>query len=45
MNMKEIIDKKKNKTELSKEEIEYFIKNYTNDKIPDYQASALVMAI
>ena len=45
MNMKEIIDKKKNKIELSKEEIEYFIKNYTNNKIPDYQASALVMAI
>lgn len=45
MNMKEIIDKKKNKIELSKEEIEYFIQNYTNNKIPDYQASALVMAI
>lgn len=31
--------------ELSKEEIEYIVTNYTNGKIPDYQVSALLMAI
>lgn len=28
-----------------KEEIEFFIKGYTNGDIPDYQASSLAMAI
>lgn len=45
MNILEIIEKKRDKKELSKEEIEYFIEGYTNDKIVDYQASALIMAI
>ena len=45
MNIQEIIAKKRDKLELSKEEIEYFITNYTNGKIADYQAAALVMAI
>ncbi|WP_342575423.1 thymidine phosphorylase [Solibacillus sp. FSL K6-1781] len=45
MNIIEIIEKKKNMLELSAEEIEYFIKNYTTDEIPDYQISALLMAI
>ena len=45
MNIIEIIEKKKNMIELSAEEIEYFIKNYTTDEIPDYQISALLMAI
>ena len=45
MNILEIIAKKRDKKELTKEEIEYFIENYTNGNIPDYQASALVMAI
>ena len=44
MNILEIIEKKRDKKELSKEEIEYFIEGYTNDKIADYQASALIMA-
>ena len=44
-NILEIIQKKQNKEELSKEEIEFFINGYTNDLIPDYQISALVMAI
>ena len=44
-NILEIIQKKQNKKELSKEEIEFFINGYTNDLIPDYQISALVMAI
>ena len=45
MNIKEIINKKKNKIELSEEEIQYFITNYTKENIPDYQAAALLMAI
>ena len=45
MNILEIISKKRDAKELSKEEIEYFIKGYTNGEIQDYQASALVMAI
>lgn len=44
-NIKEIIDKKKNKETLSKEEIEYFVKEYTKGNITDYHAAALVMAI
>ena len=45
MNILEIIAKKRDKKELSKEEIEYFIKEYTSGNITDYQAAALVMAI
>ena len=45
MNIQEIISKKRDKQELSKEEIEYFVTNYTNGTIPDYQAAALTMAI
>ena len=45
MNILEIISKKRDSKELSKEEIEYFVKGYTEGEIQDYQASALVMAI
>ena len=45
MNIQEIISKKRDKQELSQEEIEYFVTNYTNGQIADYQAAALVMAI
>ena len=45
MNILEIIAKKRDKQKLSKEEIEYFVQNYTNGNIPDYQASALTMTI
>ena len=45
MNVLDIIENKKNCKELSKEEIEYFIKNYTSGEITDYQAAALIMAI
>ncbi|QCX32676.1 pyrimidine-nucleoside phosphorylase [Caloramator sp. E03] len=45
MRMYDIILKKRNGGELSKEEIEYFIDGYTKGNIPDYQASALLMAI
>ena len=45
MNIQEIIAKKRDKQKLSKEEIDFFIKEYTNGNIADYQASALIMAI
>ena len=45
MNIKEIIAKKRDRNKLNKEEINYFIENYTNGNITDYQAAALVMAI
>ena len=45
MNMYDIIDKKRQKKDLSKEEIEYFVEGFTRGKIPDYQISALLMAI
>ena len=45
MNILDIIEKKRDKKELSKEEIEYFINEYTNNNIADYQAAALIMAI
>ncbi|MCL5034373.1 MAG: thymidine phosphorylase [Bacteroidetes bacterium] len=41
----QIILKKREGGILSPEEIDYFIKQYTAGKIPDYQASALLMAI
>mgnify|MGYP002771670184 FL=1 len=43
--MYDIIDKKRNKEVLTKAEIDYFVKAYTDGDIPDYQASALLMAI
>ena len=45
MRMYDIITDKKQGRELSKEQIEFFIKGYTDGHIPDYQASALLMAI
>ena len=45
MDILEIIEKKKVDKTLTKEEIEYFIQNYTNGSITDYQAAALIMAI
>ena len=45
MRMVDIIIKKRDKHELSAEEINFFIESYTKGEIPDYQASALVMAI
>ena len=44
-NMNDIIYKKREGGELSKAEIEYFIDGYVAGEIPDYQASALLMAI
>ena len=45
MNIQEIIAKKRDKRKLSKEEIDFFIEEYTKGTIADYQASALIMAI
>ena len=45
MNIQEIIVKKRDKKELTKEEISYFIKEYTAGNVTDYQAAALIMAI
>ncbi len=45
MNILSIIAKKRDKKVLTKEEIELFVKDYTNGKITDYQAAALIMAI
>lgn len=44
MNIVDIIIKKRNKQELTEEEIKYFIKEYCEDNIKDYQASSLLMA-
>ncbi|MGK9288915.1 pyrimidine-nucleoside phosphorylase [Staphylococcus warneri] len=45
MRMIDIIEKKRDGKSLNKEEIDFFIKGYTNGDIPDYQASSLAMAI
>lgn len=45
MNILDIIAKKRDKEELTKKEIEFFVKGYTENSITDYQAAALVMAI
>ena len=45
MRMYDIINKKRYGGELTDSELEFFIKGYTNGQIPDYQASALLMAV
>ena len=45
MNIIEIIEKKKNKKKLNFKEIDFFVQNYSQNKIPDYQISSLLMAI
>lgn len=45
MRMYDIIKNKRDNKELTKAEIEFFVKGYTDGSIPDYQASALTMAI
>ena len=45
MRMYDIIEKKKNKLSLTKEEIDFFVKGYVSNEIPDYQISSLLMAI
>ncbi|MFP4563546.1 MAG: pyrimidine-nucleoside phosphorylase [Spirochaetia bacterium] len=45
MRITDIIHKKRGGEELSREEIEFFVTGYVGDEIPDYQISALLMAI
>jgi pyrimidine-nucleoside phosphorylase len=45
MRMVDLIEKKRDGQELSTEEINFIIKGYTDGSIPDYQVSALTMAI
>lgn len=45
MRMVDIIAKKRDGKELTTEEIKFFISGYTEGSIPDYQVSALAMAI
>lgn len=44
MRMVDIIIKKRDKKELTKDEIDFIVKGYTDDLIPDYQVSAFLMA-
>lgn len=45
MTMYDIIGKKKQGLTLTEEEIQFFVKGFTEGAIPDYQAAALLMAI
>ncbi|MDD3364151.1 MAG: pyrimidine-nucleoside phosphorylase [Syntrophomonas sp.] len=45
MRMVDLIQKKKNGGVLIQEEIDFIVRGYTNGDIPDYQMSALLMAI
>ncbi len=45
MHIIDLITKKRDNNELTKEEITWFVEGYTKGDIPDYQMSALLMAI
>ena len=45
MRMYDIIHKKREGGELTQEELAFFVQGYTAGEIPDYQASALMMAV
>ncbi|MCT8138797.1 pyrimidine-nucleoside phosphorylase [Anaerobacillus sp. CMMVII] len=45
MRMVDLIEKKRDGKELTKAEIEFIIKGYTSEVIPDYQMSAFAMAV
>ena len=45
MRVIDIIAKKRDGGQLSRNEIDFFVQGYTNGDIPDYQAAALAMAI
>jgi pyrimidine-nucleoside phosphorylase len=44
MHAQDVIAKKRDGGELSREEIDFFVQGYTADQIPDYQAAAWLMA-
>ena len=41
----DIIHKKRDQKDLTKEEIDFFVQQYAKGYIPDYQASAFLMAV
>ncbi len=45
MRVIDLIQRKRDKDEFSREEIDFFLQGYTRGEIPDYQASALLMAV
>lgn len=45
MRIYDIIEKKRDGHKLTKEEIDFFVQEYTAERIEDYQASALLMAV
>ncbi|MBQ4340438.1 MAG: thymidine phosphorylase, partial [Firmicutes bacterium] len=45
MQMKDIIEKKRDGGILTRDEIDFFVEGYTDGSIPDYQASALLMTV
>ena len=45
MRMYDLIEKKKHGHALTKEEISYMVTGFVNGEIPDYQMSAMLMAI
>jgi len=45
MHAVDVITKKRDGGELSREEIEFFVQRYTRGEIPDYQAAAWLMAV
>jgi pyrimidine-nucleoside phosphorylase len=45
MHITDVIAKKRDGGELSREEIEFFVEGYTQNDIPDYQAAAWLMAV
>ena len=45
MNINEIIKTKRDQKELTTEQIDFFVREYSEGNIPDYQASSLLMAI
>ena len=45
MRMVDVITKKRDGNKLTKEEIDFFVKGFSNGTIPDYQVSSLLMAI
>lgn len=45
MRMVDVLEKKRDGLELTKEEIDFVIEGYTNGEVPDYQMSAFLMAV